>query len=1411
MAETYSVDAILSADNTGMIRAFEQAATASRDLNTALRNVDTDAVNQAARDMEAAGKNIEDVGRKGQKVGGAMTKAITLPILGVGLAAVKTGADFEQSMSQVEAISGASAEEMEKLEAVAREMGAATKFSASEAADGLNYMALAGWDVDEMVSALPGVLNLASAGAMDLGSASDIVTDNMSAFNIEASRAGEVADILAYAQSNANTSVDQLGEAFTRAAPAAAAAGIDLETTTAILSAFADQGLKGSAAGTAFDAVLRDLTASAEDGSIAIGDTSVAVYDAEGNMRDLKDIMSDVEDATSGMSDEQKNSALSSIWQQQGIRGVNMLLNQGVDELIDFDEALRNADGSAAAAASIMEDNLWGALTILGSALSELAIQIYQMVEPALRAIVAGVTAVVVWMQNIPGPVKAAIGVFAALVAAIGPIILVLSTLVVWYGLFLQYKALIIAQGGILAGVLRGLSIAFAALTGPVGIAIAAVVAASVAIIALWNNNEAFRDFVLNAWDAIQNAISVAIDYIVSAFESLVSWISDLNISFSDLLDTALMLAPVVMALFGPIGMVAAALTVLFTQTNIVTDMIKVFKGEMEFSEAIDNMLEMVMQWVGNLQEMAMWALETGSQLILNLIQGLQENLPMWINTALELIQNFVASFQENAPIIMQQGLEFIRSLIEGIVTAIPQIAQVAVQIIEMYVQNLVTMLPLVGETGLQILVALVDGIIQVLPMLITAAVGIISTLIQALIGLLPQLIGIAVQIVTTLVDGITTILPILLFVAIQIITTLIQGITQALPQIINAGIQILMALVDGINQLLPVLIQTAVTLIIGLVETLIANLPQIIQAGIQILMALLEGILQLLPALFIAGAEIIITLGQGIIDLLPMLIQAAAQIILALVFGILQNLPQILMAAVQIIWELIKGIGQLIPAIFEAGMHIVSGLLEGLLSGMEAIGNAAIDLGKSILDGITGFLGINSPSRVMMEVGGHTVAGLSQGIDESSHMAVSSMESVGASIQGEADAIIGNTESTFSQFSPVVGTSLDNANASADTGMSALNYLMDNGFHTAYQSAETNMTSMDTAVSTGFGDMTSTASSGMGDMSDVVGTSFSDMNIDADSSLSDMSGLMDTNFSDMSTTASTGMDDISDSLSSGFDTSVTDATSSMDEMSSVVTSGMDDISSAATSGMDDFTSAVTDGADSSSSALTAGMREMASQTSNGMSQIVSYSTQGFNQFQSAASNGMNRVNSVTSSGMRTMLNTVRSYISPMRSAGLALATGMANGISSGSNRVVAQARNMANRAASAARKALDINSPSRVFADIGEFVAQGLADGIGSNAYEAIAATVGMADDIQDAFNPSLEMSDIDVSRQIRSAHERNNNDWNSHLSNELNVSKQPAHINFTLGDKTYSAFVDDITDEQQIKKVGLKPRRMR
>lgn len=370
---------------------------------------------------------LGSIGAAAETAGRALTMHITGKLLDVGQAALQVGMNFDASMSNVYGLMSSlnlTQMQMDALRDTAREMGATTKFSASEAADAMGYMALAGWDDAQVIAGIPGVLNLAAAANMDLAKVSDIVTDTMTPFGLAAERAGEAADVFAYAQANSNTTVEGLGEAMKYAAPTADAFGMSLQDTAAAMGVLANAGIKGSQGGTTLNAMLRDMKKNADNGRIAIGKTKVALTNADGSYRSYAAIIRDIDKATSSMTASQRDAALGAIFGDESLKGILATLKQGPDALDDMTAGLYACGGAAADMAATMGDNLKGDLAILESGAQEMAIALSDWLMPAARGVVQGVTDLIGKFNALDDGTKNTIFRIGAMAAAAGPLLL---------------------------------------------------------------------------------------------------------------------------------------------------------------------------------------------------------------------------------------------------------------------------------------------------------------------------------------------------------------------------------------------------------------------------------------------------------------------------------------------------------------------------------------------------------------------------------------------------------------------------------------------------------------------------------------------------------------------------------------------------------------------------------------------------------------------------------------------------------------------------------------------------------------------------------------------------------------------------------------------------------------------------
>lgn len=383
--------------------------------------------------IEALGGKISGVGDKLESAGKSLTKKVTVPIMGLGTAAVTTTANFESAMSKVSAISGATGTDLEDLSDKAKEMGANTKFSASEAAEAFQYMAMAGWKTEDMLSGIEGVLNLAAASGEDLATTSDIVTDALTAFGLTAADTAEFSNVLAAASSNANTNVSMMGETFKYAAPIAGALGYSIEDTAEAIGLMANSGIKGSQAGTTLRTIMTKLSGEIEICGEQLGEFTVQTTNSDGSMRDFNDILADCRTAFAQLSESEQASAASSLVGQEAMSGFLALMNaapQDIEKLRTAIDGASDGMGAAAEMAETMQDNLTGQLTILKSTLEGLAISFGELMLPVIKDVVSGLQNLLTWINNLDEGQKKTIITIATIVAVIGPVLLVLGKLV---------------------------------------------------------------------------------------------------------------------------------------------------------------------------------------------------------------------------------------------------------------------------------------------------------------------------------------------------------------------------------------------------------------------------------------------------------------------------------------------------------------------------------------------------------------------------------------------------------------------------------------------------------------------------------------------------------------------------------------------------------------------------------------------------------------------------------------------------------------------------------------------------------------------------------------------------------------------------------------------------------------------
>lgn len=511
--------------------AVTQAEADLANMEVQLRDVNAELARQKFDEYaEKAGK----VGQAVQTAGQHMMK-VTTAIGGVAAASVTVAANFEQQMSKVQAISGATAEETDKLTESARQWGRDTKYSATEAGEAFEYMALAGWKTDDMLEGIGGILNLAAASAMDLGTASDIVTDYLTAFGLSAKDAGKFADEMAYAMSHSNTTTEALGEAYKNCAATAASMGYSVEETTAVLMTMANAGVKGGEAGTALNAIMTRLATDTKGCATELAKYGVEVYDAQGNMNSLSSILTGVRGVWNNLTDEQQANLAKTIAGTNQFSALQTIMSGLSDEAIasgmsfsDYAEALQNCDGTASDMAATMQDNLLGRLTQLKSKLEDIGITVGNALLPFMEKAVAKIGELADKFAALSPQQQETVLKIAGVVAAIGPLLTIVGKAISVSGQLSSGIGKVVgklaAMGTTASGATGGMAVlkgALAAITSPVGIAVAAIAAITAVIVTLWNTNEDFRNKITEIWDRIKTVFTEFGQHITDKLNSL--------------------------------------------------------------------------------------------------------------------------------------------------------------------------------------------------------------------------------------------------------------------------------------------------------------------------------------------------------------------------------------------------------------------------------------------------------------------------------------------------------------------------------------------------------------------------------------------------------------------------------------------------------------------------------------------------------------------------------------------------------------------------------------------------------------------------------------------------------------------------------------------------------------------------
>jgi TP901 family phage tail tape measure protein len=634
--------------------------------------------------------------------GGLLSKNVTLPIVGVGAAAVKTATDFEAGMSEVKAISGATGSEFDALRDKAIEMGAKTKFSASDSADAFKYMAMAGWDASQMMDGIAGIMDLAAASGEDLATTSDIVTDALTAFGLQASDSAHFADVLAQASSKSNTNVGLMGETFKYVAPVAGALGYSIEDTAVAIGLMANSGIKGSQAGTALRSTITRLAKPVGEAKDAVEELGISITNADGTMKPLSQTMVELREKFAGLTEEQKAQYAAMLAGQEGMSGLLAIVNASDEDFQKLTDEINNANGAAEDMASVMMDNTAGAVEQLKGALESAGILIGEKLTPYIRQLAEWITGLVEKFNSLSEEEQEQIVKFGLILAAIGPVLLILSKVVSIVTTVIKafkllkgtmttikesvelvkagYAGLATQMGGI-PKLVAGISTGFGGMLVPI-MAVVAVVAVLVGAFAtLWKTNEEFRDNMVGIWNSIKESINNFFDGVVERidalgfdFENITEVIKTVWLALCDIL------APVFEGAFNTIAIV---LDGVFNQILSVMDIfIGLFTGNWEqLGEGVKGVVSGIVETFANLGSNILGVIGDIGAEILNKLgfekaaEGFQNffdtlsdlfgQIPELLSSAIDTIVSF---FTETIPNAFNSAIEAVQGFVDNII-----------------------------------------------------------------------------------------------------------------------------------------------------------------------------------------------------------------------------------------------------------------------------------------------------------------------------------------------------------------------------------------------------------------------------------------------------------------------------------------------------------------------------------------------------------------------------------------------------------------------------------------------------------------------------------------------------------------------------------------------------------------------
>lgn len=996
---------------------------------------------------------IGGIASKGLAATGKVLGAAATAVTALGGAAIKVGSDFEAGMSEVQAVSGASGEALEQLKEKAKEMGAKTKFSATESAEAMNYMAMAGWKTEEMLGGIEGIMNLAAASGEDLATTSDIVTDALTAFGMSASDSTHFADILAAASSNANTNVDLMGETFKYVAPLAGSLGYSAEDTATAIGLMANAGIKGSQAGTALRSIMTRLAKPTKESQEAMDALGLSITDSSGKMKPLSEIVGDMREGFSGLTEDEKASYAAMLGGQEAMSGLLAIVNASDKDFEKLSGAINDCNGSAAEMAEIMQDNLQGQITILQSGLEGLGVSLYETMQDTAKDVVKEAQGMIQQLQDAfnEGGFQDLVGAFGGVLAQIVQRIAEVAPMVIEAAISLitsfcdgLKSAPGIGESG--ASLITSLVTGLMSCVGKIW---------TTAIVLIGKLAEGIvagvPQMVQAASMAITDIVECIVDWMPDILQTGVDIIVALAEGIADALPTLITQAAVIVSDIALVlvenlpALVDAALQLVMGLVQGLVDGIPVLlEGAVQLFMAILDALPVIIEKL----------LQVLPDLITTIIDFFTQNIPLIVDGAIQLLNGIIEAIPVIIQAIVDNLPQIITALVNGLVGALPQLLEAAITLLMAIIEAIPDIVVAIAENLPQIIIAIATGLAQAIPQIYTTAKDLLWQIIEAVPEIVVGIAGAIPDIIAGIVNGLIGGVGAVWDAAVELGSGILNGIKSFFgihsPSTVmtEQGDYLVQGLVNGIANMpaeLAAYLDQAVQNIIAWGQQMFSNVQNIIQNVVDTAVKLIAQLPSKIWTWLVHVVTKVMVWGQQMLNTAKSIISNMISSIVSLMSELPGKVATHLSNVVSkvIAWgsklaskgaiaakglydAVVNGVSGLPAKMAEIGSNIVSGIWNGISSGWNWLKDKVSSLAGSLLNSAKSALGIHSPSKAFRdEFGRWLMPGTIEGVKQSMPKALREMEAQAgellAAMQGTVDASMNEVSLNASSFGNVL------------------------------------------------------------------------------------------------------------------------------------------------------------------------------------------------------------------------------------------------------------------------------------------------------------------------------------------------------------------------------------------------------